>query len=361
MKIAYLISHNISRNDGVTKKIKGQIDEWQKLGCKVKVFAIVPHAADSILDAQKYLLGNYLSSRLTKINKLLADMEDFGPDCVYFRYDTWSMTLSHILKKYKSIAELNTYDLGEFYLLMKKEKTVKSALRYFVYKLLRGAILSKVAGIVGVTKEIAEHPSVLRYKKKCVVIPNAIDLSKFEIIKTGIKGNRIGLFFIGTPNQPWHGVDIIEFLSQHMPQYDFHIVGINGKNGNNLFWHGYLCKKDYISILKKCHICIGSLAIYRNQMFEACPLKVREYLALGYPVIIGYEDTAFLHVKNKIDFIYKIDPQNINVSDVQIFIEKMYAKVVTASEVEKYISASVIEKQRVSFFVDVVNDSISKK
>ena len=41
------------------------------------------------------------------------------------------------------------------------------------------------------------------------------------------------------------------------------------------------------------HIGLGSMAFYRNKMFEACPLKVREYVASGLPVILPYADTAF--------------------------------------------------------------------
>jgi len=353
LKIAYLISHDISKNDGVTKKIKGHVDEWIKSGCKVKVFAIVPHIADSILDAQKYLLGDYLSNRLTKNKKLLTDMENFKPDCVYFRYDTWSLTLNHILKKYKSIAELNTYDLGEFYLLMKKEKTIKSILRYFIYKLLRGAILSKVAGIVGVTKEIAEHNSVSKYGKKYTFIPNGIDLNKFKTIKDGGKNDRIGLFFIGTPNQPWHGIDIIEELAVNFPQYDFHIVGIDGVSKNNIFYHGYLNDECYMEIIGKCHICIGTLALHRKNMREACPLKVREYLALGFPIIIGYDDTAFMKQQALPSYVLKIDPVKIDYKSIECFIESVKHYIVTHSEIEAVISSRSTEAERLNFIKSV--------
>ena len=40
-------------------------------------------------------------------------------------------------------------------------------------------------------------------------------------------------------------------------------------------------------------VAIGTLSLHTKQMEEACPLKVREYLAWGLPVIIGYKDTEF--------------------------------------------------------------------
>jgi hypothetical protein len=40
-------------------------------------------------------------------------------------------------------------------------------------------------------------------------------------------------------------------------------------------------------------VALGSMALHRNLMNEASPLKVREYLAYGIPTIIGYHDTDF--------------------------------------------------------------------
>ena len=44
-------------------------------------------------------------------------------------------------------------------------------------------------------------------------------------------------------------------------------------------------------LIEKCHVGIGSLALFRNSMKEACTLKVREYWARGLPFVVGYEDT----------------------------------------------------------------------
>jgi hypothetical protein len=43
--------------------------------------------------------------------------------------------------------------------------------------------------------------------------------------------------------------------------------------------------------MQRATIAIGTLGLYRKKMDEACPLKVREYLAFGLPVLAGYEDT----------------------------------------------------------------------
>ncbi len=350
MKIAYLLSHDITKNDGVTKKVLGQITEWKKQGNEVEIYCFVPHKGESILcNAKQFEAKNALTLRLKINHQLLNEIANFNPDIVYFRYDTWSRTLSKIFKKYKVVTELNTFDLGEFWLLFKEQKTMKSLVRYMAYKFLRGMVLSKVDGIVAVTKEIAEHPSNQKFHKPTIYIPNGIDLDNYTTIKNlDILPERVGLFFIGTPNQPWHGVDIIEIMAKELPEYDFHIVGMDGESTKNLFWHGYLQKNEYIEILKKCHICIGTMALYRNGMLEACPLKVREYLAYGYPTIIGYKDTAFLDIAQP-SWIKIINTENkLDTKDIESFILNM--KDFVLNDIDKFIvSSSHTEKTRCEF------------
>ncbi|EIJ2704988.1 hypothetical protein LIR74_005010, partial [Escherichia coli] len=289
MKIAYLIRHDITRNDGVTKKILGQIDHWKNLGHEVQVYAYLPRIGDSILPAKQYVMGGVIKSRIFLDKKLLMDIDSFCPNMIYFRYDTWSRSLSKLLTSYPSIVELNTLDLSEFFELIKLEKNIKSILRYCAYRMLRSLVLRKVVGIVSVTNEINRDKSNAQYNKPSIAIPNGIDLSTYNSIKQNARDNsRIGLFFIGTPGQPWHGVDYIEQLASKMKALDFHIVGIDGINHENVYYHGYLDADKYKKILKKCDICIGSLGLHRINMKEACPLKVREYLAYGYPIILGY-------------------------------------------------------------------------
>ena len=350
MKIAYIINHNIRTNDGITKKIFGQKKEWENLGNEVVVYCTLPQQGESILEAKQYISTTPFKLRFKVQEDVLKDLENFSPDMVYFRYNTWSRTLTKILNKYRVVTELNTYDLGEFWAMFKTEKTTKSLIRYLGYKLLRDKVLSKVTGIIGVTKEIAYHPSNLKYNKPTTFIPNGINLDSFQTLKEVTpKVDRIGLFFIGSPGALWHGVDIIELMAKELPQYDFHIVGMDGLNSSNLFWHGYLEKNEYIEILKKCHICIGSLALYRNEMYEACTLKVREYLAYGYPIILGYQDSAFIDKKQP-KWVHIINAEeNIDYENLKKFISENYQIVVTENEIE-YIHTKQLEVQRVKFF-----------
>ncbi|RBQ29238.1 glycosyltransferase family protein [Aliarcobacter vitoriensis] len=357
MKIAYVLIHDIKTNDGITKKILGQKTEWENSGHKVELYTTMIEKGDSILPSKQYISKSPFKLRFQVQNDMLQDIDNFNPDLVYFRYNTWSRTWSLLTTKYKSVVELNTYDLGEYLLFLKKEKTLKAFLRYIGYKFMRGLFLGKVNGIIGVTKEIAEHKDYTKYNKPATYIPNAIDLkifSTFKSIKTNLQDRRVGLFFIGSPGFECHGVRHIINLAKNLPEYDFHIVGIDGNNSSNLYWHGYMNMEQYMEVLKSCDICISSLATYEKNITEACPLKAREYLAYGYPMILGYDDTAFID-KSLPNWILKIDTQKpLDFDSIRKFIEKNKNVIISHDEI-RFIDTAILEKKRLEFFKIVCN------
>jgi hypothetical protein len=346
MKIAYILHYDISKNDGVTKKVLGQVTEWEKLGHKVEIFNITSKKGNNLLSSHLYEKNNLF--RISFNKNFWRDINNYNPDIIYMRYDLLSRTIYNLLGKYKIVVEVNTDDIKELLLLFKSHKSLKTFLRYIVNYISRDIIFRNVYGIVTVTKELSNI--FIKYGKPIICVPNGIDLEKYNVIKTVKENNKIGLFFIGSPYQPWQGVDIIEKIARKLPDYNFHIVGYEGKNTKNLFYYGFLQEKDYISILKKSHICIGTLALYRKGMKEACPLKVREYLAYGYPVIIGYDDVAFLNQEIP-DYILKIDPQNIEleIEKINNFILNNKNRIVTHEEIYSKISTKILEKKRINF------------
>lgn len=366
MKIAYLINHQIWRNDGVTKKIAVQVDAWRKEGYEVEVFCITRKLGESILKSKQYYLDNPIVGRLIKNKELVKDIDAFNPDIVYLRYDLWSINIATIISKYHTVAELNTLDVEEYRLLMLKEKTIKSLIRYFAYIIFRSNLFRKLKGLVAVTNEIAVDQSVKRFSLPTAILPNGIDLKKYTTLdRVNSTTEPLRLFFIATPGQPWHGVDFIVEIAKNLPEMEFHIIGTNGvveisenKCGEfkNLFWHGYLNQEKYISIIKNCHIGIGSLALFRNKMYEACPLKVREYLAYGYPIILGYKDTAF--IKGPIpDYVLELDLSDEGVTTdvvrlIREFSLKHRNRIIDSKELSS-IDASKLEQKRLEFLAKI--------
>jgi hypothetical protein len=358
MKIAYLINHQIWRNDGVTKKIAVQSDAWRANGHEVEVFCITRKVDDSILIARQYHLGHPAIGRLLVDQKLVHDIEEYKPDIVYLRYDLWSATIDRVIARYKTVAELNTLDVEEYRLLLIKERSVKAFFRYLAYIALRSRLFRRFSGIVGVTHEIVAASSIARFSLPNVVVPNGISFTKYATMsREGRDDDPVRLFFIATPGQPWHGVDFIVDLAHGLPDFEFHIVGMTGKSdAKNIIWHGYLNQVEYSNILARCHVCIGSLALFRNGMQEACPLKVREYLAYGFPVIVGYHDTAFMNAPLP-DFILKVDLEKEGATEsiiyaVREFCVRLKNRVVLSGELSM-VDADRLECKRISFFNDI--------
>src|SRR5690606_35583904 len=99
---------------------------------------------------------------------------------------------------------------------------------------------------------------------------------------------------------------------------------------------------------------IGSLAMHRNSMLEACPLKVREYCAFGLPVILGYRDTDL----EGQDFVLNIGNYESNVEDnieeIRQFVIKWHNKVVNHTITEPILSYKYKEEKRLRFFESII-------
>jgi hypothetical protein len=87
------------------------------------------------------------------------------------------------------------------------------------------------------------------------------------------------------------------FLAQAFPSWAFDVIGPDREElperPSNVNVHGTLVPEEYDPILRRADVAIGTLGLYKKGMAQACPLKVREYLARGIPTIIGYKDTDF--------------------------------------------------------------------
>ena len=175
----------------------------------------------------------------------------------------------------------------------------------------------------------------------------------------------IGLVFIGSPNQSWHGLDkIIQLARKLGDDFLIHLVGPQEKDiadfnpPSNVIAYGY--RTDYTDILRKCHIAIGTLALHRKKMDEASPLKTREYLACGFPIIIAYEDSSFKNLPQPPDFLLSVPNTENNIISsesierIRIFCLKNRDRVVSHSEIQHLIDSNIFEKKRIKFMEECV-------
>jgi glycosyltransferase involved in cell wall biosynthesis len=186
-----------------------------------------------------------------------------------------------------------------------------SKLTHFYNKFTRNFVLKHVDGFVSVSDELKQRFQY--FNKPIEVIANGIDTSQYNLVP--YKNDKPTFVFIGTPNQSWHGLDKIISMADHFQKYQFYIIGSTGKDTNNIKYFGYLSKDDSTKIIQRCDIGIATLSLYKKHLTEASPLKSRQYLACGIPIIYAYKDTD---LEGKESFVLRLTNSENNINHTKI-------------------------------------------
>ena len=360
MNIVYLVEWDFSTDSGVKRKVMEHAEIWESQGAKVCVIIVSPNYCRckikncySFTSFLKYLPDSFIKTygnKLLSTFKVINILKKLDPDVVYTRQAVWHPLLSYVFSKFPTVLELNTDDVNEIKL--------ESKMKQFIYLLGRNKLLHLCAAFVSVSNEIA---SIYKcYNKKTVTIANGFRLKEdFLFRKKGkIKKEniRVQLVFCGTSNQGWHGTDKIVRLAHYFPQWDFHIIGEKFSDvPSNIISYGFLPKTEVYEIYANMDVAISTLALHRKKMNEASPLKSREYLAFGFPIIAGYLDTDL----DGKDFVLNIGNYEENIEDnldlIEQFVEKWRGLVVDKSEIVD-IDSYKKEYTRLDFFEYVLSD-----
>lgn len=295
MRIAYLLQMaDLATENGIAKKIFQQATAWTEAGSTVKIFtqANQPGIWCDFADvAVEVFPKKSLHQRFLRSLRLCESIRHWKPDVIYYRYAYHAPGLPTLFRDFPTIAEINSDDQKEYPLTL-------GYLKNLYHRLSRHRVLQAMAGFCPVTHELAERFSEFQRPQK--VIGNAISLKLFDLLPIAENSSRLRLAFIGSPRTPWHGLDRLGELASLVPNICIDIIGCELSDYTavssaapcaNLTFHGHLSRARYESILSQATAAIGTLGLYRKGMHEACPLKVREYLALGLPVIGGCADT----------------------------------------------------------------------
>lgn len=353
MKIAYLVHWDLSKETGVLKKIREQMSCWRALGHEVRLIALAPTAEvwsgleglDAIAVPRS---GRWSRWRQGRTAARLA--REWAPDLVYTRFGPYHPALDSLSRSFPTVLELNTDDRREFGLLLPRYK-------YLYHLATRSRLLERSRGMVAVTHELARAYG--GHGAPVTVIANGIDLSAYpELPPAPRTGAAVRAVFIGAHDAVWHGVDKIVTLARQLPDWHFDLIGPSlAAAPPNVTAHGPLARREYESLMAGADLAIGTLALHRKEMYEACPLKVREYLAYGIPCIIGYRDTDFpeaapylLELPNTADNVLG------SIAEIREFGERVKGTRVSRGEIE-HLDFGRKERVRLEFFEAVRRDS----
>jgi len=335
-------------NTGASKKVEDQANLWKKKGHKVKIFVLTSEKflldwkdkSDYIVLHQgqgiKKLLNRY------KVSKIILSS---APDIMYLR-DSFPFVLPRKNSKTRIVLEVQSK--------LHTEVFARSLVLGILSLFLDFFYLSKMDKFIFVSTELSQTKRFKKYIRpgNSTVISNGIALERITKLDFSAGANQFELIFLGQDGQPWHGVEQIIELARALPEFKFHLVGIYEEKSNrpqNLFFYGHLTEEKYRSIAKKCCVAIGTLNLKEKKMKEGSSLKLREYLALGLPVIIRYSDSDFMEFR---DFILQIPDNEEPITHfskvVEEFTRYWHGRRVSRDLIA-HVDINIKEKARLSF------------
>lgn len=187
--------------------------------------------------------------------------------------------------------------------------------------------------IVGVTPEIAAYEcQIHNVKKKALFYPNGIDLRDVPLLQDDRHPLDLNIAFVCGKFSSWHGLDLLLDAAREADKnflgvrVFIHLIGnlsppqqrmvASFDNGIVFIDHGHMAKEDYLSVLSKCDVALGSLALFRKNISDATTLKVREYLAMGLPVIASSHHDSALPIKFK--YFHSVDMKDLFAKAVEV-------------------------------------------
>ena len=293
LRLAYLVPEALMPMSGVGQKVVDQATTWASLGVDVGVFLLStvpdidapwPKVTFSLQtenwEHMNSLVGNEMR-RQRALGRLTARLLEWRPDATYLRFAPYFLSVERVLARGTAVLEINSDDLAEYRL----RRAPLSAYN----RLTRRRILTGASGTVYPTQELLRR-NARRRQHPSIVIGNGIDLSLVEPIPAP-RNERAVLVMTASSAAPWQGIDKVRRLARRLPQFDFHIAGVDQTTTErNLHFHGFLTGGDYEALLANADVALGSLALHRAGLSEATPLKVRRYMASGIPTVIAYVD-----------------------------------------------------------------------
>ena len=317
MKVVYIAAIDYSKKEyfGVYKKIEGQIKAFNELNFDI----------DSILikDSKIIINNNVIDRKLSKpwysgFHKLL--LKEYKGlllkyEFVYIRFSRNDINFLRLLRylsanNIKVIVEIPTYPYDkEFDYNFKQsiyrivDKYVTKNMYKYTYRIATTNSLDKI------------------YNIDTIQIRNGVDTDSINITSS-IKNNDV-INFVGIANlSKWHGYDrMINGLSNYYKdkrinkEIHFYVIGEGVEKENLIRLTNRLCLNNYVHflgakigkeldrIVDDMHIGVSSLALFRAGGGHD-PIKTKEFLAQGLPVIVGYNDKL---VDMALPYVIKVD------------------------------------------------------
>lgn len=232
----------------------------------------------------------YFLLRITVVKWLLKYRCQY--DVVLIRYmagDPFLLCLGFLVKNFVTVH--HTIEEHEIKLNNSAGRVLGIMMEFLASKF----FISRAKGVVAVTGEILKYEFSRSSCRVGFVYPNGVRIDDKQVLSDSRNG-KAKFIFCGARDYPWNGLDYVYQELEKYPSLDFelHIVGDIEESliDSRVIYHGVLEQEALKCLYPKMDIGLGTFALYRQGMREACSLKSREYLLNGLPVIADHRDSA---------------------------------------------------------------------
>jgi hypothetical protein len=311
-----------------------------------------------VKDANKGYLNKNKSDNLfyRKLASYIKNNIKF--DRIIFRYPYATMGLKYFTETFhnKIVFEHNTKELEELQVNISNKKYAPfslspSAFFYwfqekkqplFAEKYLSRKIMPHAYAGSCVTSEIAEYEQKRNPGYKTFVSSNFYDVSKVELSTSSYNENQqiLTLGMIVTSTAEWYGLErLFRSFSIVQDYYKLIIAGIDKNDQDinklllknkiitNIEFLGKINKDQLKAFYNSVHVCFGSLGLYNINLKYASTLKVKESVAYGIPVVIGYNEEDFITHDEFSPYYLQLknDSSTIDFNLIKKFVSQFYA------------------------------------
>lgn len=365
MHAYYLFSYNLDL-PGVNVKIIDKVISLNKVGLKVKGLVLYNNKAMDLnflpdeyfekyyfspaKNNYKILKSRFLSPLNSFIDNLTAVKELYWNilaekqmSLLITRYGNSDYSSLWLMKQLKGnvVYESNTIELEQ--MKLKYNGLFRSPLwisyDYLNEKYFGPLVLRKVKGVVCVTDEIKLYQQRRigeRRSPKVVTISNGINVTGYKLAEVKRSDSTaINMIMLLGVDAQWNGLDkVARALKNTSLDVNLYVVGKVNESykSDKILFCGQLNSEQTDKLItdKKIVAGIGTLALERKGIKEAAPLKVREYLSRGLPVVYSYHDTDIdTDPEFRDNYCVKLNYGSENI-DLDFIIERV--KAITSSE-----------------------------
>ncbi len=308
----HIIHINFSLERSIDDKLAHQAEAARALGLPIDFVAYsrttAPRAGTKyrMLGLPGKRLGRYLGPKLLwpiRLRRAVHACDWNTYDVIVMRYPKLPLGWTHFLARTQkpAITEHHTDEVAE----VRGQGGFIRRMATIAEISMRKRFLRRVAGIIGVTEEIVSGLRKDAPDVPSAVIANGVAVDAIPL--TGFlpfDGERLALVFMASRFSPWHGLErVLEGLDRYRGpvRIELSVIGSvsnalrrracrSEREGIRIRCTGPLCGAELDETLGRATLAFASLALYKNGLRQACPLKAREYTARGIPFVFGYED-----------------------------------------------------------------------